>query len=290
MTEPHITCNAINDNSIRSNPTTAAQAIGAASHAMHDSQLVHRPKEHGAYAILGVPLCTAFLMVGPNWIGLLTAVASLSGFLAHEPVMIVAGRRGQRALHQSSNVLQRLIFMLGVTSLFGVVAFWLSNNQIRSVLIVCLVMAAMSFIFSASGWQRSLAAQLLGCCGLVLPSLIVLLGASTPLAQSMRISLAWMIGQSVALIAVRSVIAGQRQAQGKRVPLLNDIIQLGLSFAAMFGVVFGYSEAVYVLPMIVAALWLRLRPPTLQHLRRVGWTLVAFNVLSAAWMIIGFHR
>ena len=55
-----------------------------------------KPKEHGAYAILAIPIVTAILVTGPTVVGLCVAVASLAGFLAHEPLLVALGHRGAR--------------------------------------------------------------------------------------------------------------------------------------------------------------------------------------------------
>ncbi|WDQ16788.1 YwiC-like family protein [Rhodopirellula sp. P2] len=45
-----------------------------------------KPKEHGAYAILAIPLITSLIVAGLTWGGLCVAAASGAGFLAHEPL------------------------------------------------------------------------------------------------------------------------------------------------------------------------------------------------------------
>lgn len=54
------------------------------------------PKEHGAYAILGVPLATALFIVGLMPVTVLLSIATITAFLAHEPLLILAGGRGTR--------------------------------------------------------------------------------------------------------------------------------------------------------------------------------------------------
>jgi YwiC-like protein len=41
------------------------------------------PKEHGAYAILAIPIVTAIFITGLTLVGLCVAIASIAGFLAH---------------------------------------------------------------------------------------------------------------------------------------------------------------------------------------------------------------
>jgi len=55
------------------------------------------PKEHGAYGQLVFPLATAFAIAGATAPALLTAIAVTAAFLAHEPLIVLLGRRGVRA-------------------------------------------------------------------------------------------------------------------------------------------------------------------------------------------------
>ena len=56
-----------------------------------------KPKEHGAYAILIIPIATSLAISGVSVTGGAVAIASLAGFFAHEPLLVVLGRRGLRA-------------------------------------------------------------------------------------------------------------------------------------------------------------------------------------------------
>ena len=55
------------------------------------------PKEHGAYGQITFPLIAAFAVAGVSVGGLLIATATIAGFLAHEPALVVLGLRGSRA-------------------------------------------------------------------------------------------------------------------------------------------------------------------------------------------------
>lgn len=53
-----------------------------------------KPKEHGAYAILAIPLVTGLVAAGPTLVGGCIAAAAFTGFLAHEPLLVTLGHRG----------------------------------------------------------------------------------------------------------------------------------------------------------------------------------------------------
>ncbi len=57
------------------------------------------PKEHGAYAILVIPLIAALTVGGVTVAGVCMSVAAIAGFFSHKPLLILWGHRGQCALH-----------------------------------------------------------------------------------------------------------------------------------------------------------------------------------------------
>jgi hypothetical protein len=75
------------------------------------------PKEHGAYGQVTVPLITAFLAAGVSTTGLLIATAVLTGFLAHEPALVLIGIRGVRAKRE---LRPRAVRWLGCTLAVGI--------------------------------------------------------------------------------------------------------------------------------------------------------------------------
>ena len=74
-----------------------------------------KPKEHGAYAILGIPIVTALLVAGPQVAGVCVAIAAVAGFLAHEPMLVAVGHRGARAQRATPAARRRLALLLGLT-------------------------------------------------------------------------------------------------------------------------------------------------------------------------------
>ena len=55
------------------------------------------PREHGAYGQLAFPLLCALALGRPSWAGALSCVAFAALFAAHEPALVLAGKRGARA-------------------------------------------------------------------------------------------------------------------------------------------------------------------------------------------------
>lgn len=133
------------------------------------------PREHGAYAILGMPLVTALLIDGLTSVGLLTSVSAIAGFLAHEPLLIVCGCRGHRTRSAVPVAWRALIALTSLAAFCGGCALWQGTASVRVALVACGLLAAVGFGFSATGRQRSLTAQIIGIIGLMLVCLRVLI-------------------------------------------------------------------------------------------------------------------
>ncbi|MEO1979106.1 MAG: YwiC-like family protein [Fuerstiella sp.] len=120
------------------------------------------PKEHGGYAIVGIPLVVALTIGGLNSVAVLTVIATIAGFVANEPLMVLLGRRGERARLSTPSALFMLELLLLTTVLFGSTAFWLGSERVQAALIACTFFAAAGFAMSAAGWQRTFIAQVTG--------------------------------------------------------------------------------------------------------------------------------
>ena len=55
------------------------------------------PREHGAYGQLLLPVLTAMAMGRPTLAAVALAASAAAAFVAHEPLMVLIGRRGARA-------------------------------------------------------------------------------------------------------------------------------------------------------------------------------------------------
>ena len=243
------------------------------------------PKEHGAYAILGMPLLAALLIGGVTAVGVLTILAAVAGFLANEPLMVAWGRRGQRARSATPTATRVLVTLLLIAGVSGSLALWLGTPGVQTALLGCAVFAALGFGLSAGGWQRTLTAQLVGIVGLTLPSVVVLLAGGIELRLALALSSAWMIGRVATTTAVRSVVARSKASLQRRVPFINDVILLLVASAAAIGMSTGIGEWITVSPLLLAAVALRLWPPAMKDIRNLGWRLVAVNVVSCVWMV-----
>ena len=239
-----------------------------------------KPKEHGAYAILGIPIATSLLIAGLSVPGVCVAIASVTGFLAHEPLLVAWGHRGSRAQRSTPAATRRLVILTGFTILCGCVAFLTGSNPVRISLMGCLGLASTSFALAVAGNHSSLLGQLWGIVGLSVPSVPILLAGTIPTNQAIEICTTWLIGFAATTMAVRGVIAAQkRHPRG-----IHWFAISALTLLATGLVISTDSLAIVTLPMLAISFCLMIWPPPAKHLKRVGWTLVVGTVASAVWM------
>jgi hypothetical protein len=263
----------------RTEPATA-EDLQTASQAKANAAKLH-PKEHGAYAILGVPIGSALVMGGPTLVGIVVAVAAVAGFLAHEPLLVAWGHRGRRAQTSTPAAKSRLTILLSITIVSGVIALALGTQVVRLALTACLAMAVASFVLAATGKHRTLCGQMWGVVALSAACVPILLAGDVSVAASLTIWAAWLLGFSASTIAVRSVIAAQkRQPRTVHVSILAAISLL-IGIAAMLSIYWPLAT----LPMTGLSWYLIVSPPRPIHLKRVGWTLVVSTLATALLMI-----
>ncbi len=238
------------------------------------------PKEHGAYAILGIPLVAALIISGLTPETVLVAIAAVAAFLAHEPLLIVSGSRGKRARESSPFAMRTLIVRLSAAVVCGTAAFWLSGSATRLALIACVIFASIEFVISTGGHNRTLAAQLLGIGGLALPSAVVLLAGGAEVMTAVQFWLIWFAGRVATTVSVRSTITRHKNSATAWARRTCDILLI-ISFAACFaGIGFGSSLWIVTIPMLLAATVMRITTPHPKHMKQIGWSLLMVNILS----------
>ena len=254
----------------------------ATAPAKADSPASLKPKEHGAYAILMIPIITALAVAGITPIGVAIAIASVAGFFAHEPFLVAAGHRGGRAKRNTPSAQPRAITLATIAIIAGATALAVGCIPIQVSLAACLVLATASFTLAIKGKHRTLGGQLFGVVGLSAPCVPILLAGETPMDVALATWTIWLIGFTSTTLAVRSVIASQKQQPRSLHWMIVMLATAAIVSAALAGVYWPLIS----LPMILMSWYLLFRPPPAKQLKRVGWTLVAGTVATATMMVI----
>lgn len=240
------------------------------------------PKEHGAYAILGIPLIMALLIAGPTLTGVCVAIAAAAGFLAHEPLLVAWGLRGGRAQRNTPAAKRRLVWLLSVSVICGSAAMVLGSTAVRVSLLGCFVLAVVGFALALAGRHRSLQGQLWGVVGLSATCLPILFAGGIPTVRTLDIWLVWLLGFSATTLAVRGVIAAQ-----KRQPRSIHWAIIGLLNGALLALALGsHARVLVVLPMLVMSAYLLAWPPPAKRLMRVGWSTLCVTLVTAVALLV----
>lgn len=224
------------------------------------------PKEHGAYAQLGVPLAAA-LALSPSVPGALLATGAACAFFANEPLVVLLGHRGKRA---KAELADRAKIRLAVLATLAVVAGSAGLALAPSVLPIAALAAAPALIVIALAVKK-LAHSETGelAVALALP------GAAAPVAVAGGASTtcallawaAWATGFCASVAAVHRVLDKQRA-------LVLPVLMLGAAGAAIALTAPPLYSAV---PLLVLGAAVAARPPHPRRLRAIG---VAFLIAA----------
>ena len=247
------------------------------------------PQEHGAYGQIGFPLATSFAVAGLTMPAVLTGLSAVAGFLAHEPVLVLLGRRGARARRKQG---RRAGVWLAVTAttggVAGLTALWLVPAGIRWSFAAPLLAAALLGVAIASNREKSAIGEVAAALTGSLLALPVCLAAGAPSAIAIAVAAAFASMLVAETLAVRVVILSTRGGGNPRATRITRYATWLWSAAAAVGL--GTAAAQEWLPWgalgaavpgLLAAIFLAATPPPPTRLRVVGWTLIGTSAATA---------
>ncbi len=245
------------------------------------------PKEHGAYAQLGLPLLTGLLMGRPGLISMLLTTGFLAALLAHEPLLVAMGRRGDRARRDDgTRARRRLLALLGLGSLSLALVFALATHVVRGALVIPATLGIVTGLVLLADAEKTLLGEWVAAGAL--SSIIVPLcvaGGGSP-AVALQAFLVFVLGFFASVSAVRATIATKKHGAGLA-SRLAPVLATGATGLALAGLrVVPTWVPIASAPMLVGAIALAAFPPPPRALMRVGWTLVATGVATAALVVI----
>ncbi|MBI4888597.1 MAG: YwiC-like family protein [Acidobacteria bacterium] len=255
------------------------------------------PREHGAYGQLLFPLITALGVAGVSPAALLVALAAVAGFVAHEPLLVLAGGRGVRAVRERRAPAVRWLAIWGALAcVAGIAAFWMVPARIRWSFLLPLVPAtllALTFFTKSEKTARGEVAAALAFALLATP---VCLASGAPARDALGVGLAFAAVFVSATLSVRVIVLNVRG--GGQPGAVRAMQRLVLVVSAVTVAALGWAAAGGLLPWVtlVAAapglavggvLVVAIPPPA--RLRAVGWTLVAASAAAALILIAGLR-
>lgn len=245
------------------------------------------PKEHGAYFQLALPLVTALAMAWPTVPAALLTVASFAGFLAHESLLVLLGRRGTRATREEAALARRTLVVIGVIGVAaGALGVWLASPSAR--VMVLLPLAATLPVGAAIVWNRERTAwgEIAAAVALASLAVPVACAAGVSVNAALATLASWAVTFTAGTLGVRVMIAFQKA----RTPLFLRVLPLAVPFAgAALLVKASLWNALAPVPVLVVALVVALTPPHPRALRRIGWGLAAATVGTVLFLVLGAH-
>jgi hypothetical protein len=248
------------------------------------------PREHGAYAQLALPLVTSLGIAAPNMAAIGFALTATSGFLAHEPALVVLGRRGARARQELLVPARRRLVFLAALGALGA-ALGLRGAHMPT-LIACAAVAVLVGIAGISisfKREKTLPGELLAAVALSAASVPGALASGTPPMVAIINAGAWVAIFALGTLTVHSVLS-RAKARATVLPAAAGALAIALSTLAVLAAsILDAMWPVALLPPTLATLAVLLLRTTPKHLRRIGWSMVAADVVALVLLVYGLH-
>lgn len=244
------------------------------------------PREHGAYFQLGVPLATAAIVRPPGLASAGIVAASVLAFLAHEPLLVLLGTRGQRVLAACGDRARGRFAWLAIGAIVaGAAGLALAPAAIVAVAAPVAIMAALVVGLAARRAEHTLAGELAAAVALTGASAVALVAGGASIATAAGAWLGWSVGFGATVLAVHRVLARHKRAAGP----IDRVMTVGLVAASAVAIAFAFrcAAATIAAPLLTLAGVVTLAPPPARHLRAVGVVIAIVAAGSAVLAIIG---
>lgn len=251
------------------------------------------PREHGAYGQLLLPLATALAISGLHVSPILTAIAALAAFVAHEPLVVLLGGRGVRARRElQRSAIAWLSVSAGVAIVAGIAAVASAPTHVRGLFAWPLVPAAVLGILLLTGREKSTLGEIVSA--IAFASVTIPIGAAAASSPFRAFIIAFTFASLFILstLGVRIVVLTTRgggDPHAVRVARLQfaaaiAVISVGIPFAALTEFRTAVA-ALAILPGVAVSTVLAVRPPPARRLRTVGWTLLSTSAFLAIALV-----
>lgn len=250
------------------------------------------PREHGAYAQLVFPLLTALALGRPSFASVLLTISVVTVFLAHEPVLVLLGRRGGRAKRELSMTARlRLITLIALGLPAGALGLWLAPPQTRAAALVPFALGALLTPLIFSRLEKTAVGELLVALTLSATLIPVAVAGDVPIRVALAAATVWAVAFALGTITVRGIIArAKKSADPSWAPVLAPLFSAAAILLAVYLAASGRTPTLAtlaVVPTACVALVFGAVGIHPRNLRRMGWSLVASNLGVLAALILG---
>lgn len=240
------------------------------------------PREHGAYAQLALPMLTALASTWPSLAAIAMSAAAVAVFLSHEPLAILFGMRGTRALREGRERCVRRLIVLAIVAIAGGICGLVMGPPIaRTSVALPIGLASSLALVMARKKERTLFGELLAVAMLSTVSLPIALSSGVTLKGALLATCVWIsvFGEATLLARalVRKTDALPRWALATFgiAPVVAALACVANGFVPL-GVVFA------LVPTCLLSVGLAVAPPPPKRIRLVGWSLAASSLVTCA--------
>jgi hypothetical protein len=277
------------------------------------------PREHGAYAQLAFPLITGLVLAGLSPTSLALGGAAVCLFLANEPLAILLGVRGRRLQDQAGGRARiRARTLLAAGCILGATGMILGWPEVWPWVLFPALAGLLLVPLALAGRQKSLSGEILALTAF--STLVLPLGVPSGV-DPLRAALAtgvWWISFALGTLEVHAIKARIKVTARHRWTIWGAPVAAGTTMTGALWLALGQAGPVLqewasgsgdagmgladpswvselvrllppngaaLLPPAVAIFLLSLLREHPRHLKRVGWTLVAVNVLTLVLLL-----
>lgn len=250
------------------------------------------PREHGATMEVTFPLLSAWVLGAPRVASFALGAAAALAFLAHEPLMLLLGKRGARRRREEGRSAVRQVFSLGIlATAAGGLGLAAASPMVRWLMLAPVSLGAGALLLALAGKERSLVGELHVASTLSSVALPVATAAGLSVATSLTLVGVWIVGFSVGTFAARGVLLRNRDAgrglrRATRLALFVAACCVAVAAAGLLSAPFALAP----LPFVVVAFGLRARPPAPQRMTTIGLTLVGASTITLITLVLGVAR
>jgi hypothetical protein len=251
------------------------------------------PREHGAYGQVAFPLLTSLVVAGPAYASICLAIAVIALFLAHEPILVLLGRRGVSAhTAHAGSAWWWLTGTLIIATASALLALDATAPSLRWTFVVPVLPAAGVMYAVVRDREKTLLGETAAALAFATAALPMCAGAGRP-ATGAAIAFSFALLFVLSTLAVRVIILRTRgggNPQAVRRTRVATVLSVGAGVlivlvSAVDGIVTPGAVAA-ILPGSVFACVLAACPPPAARLKRVGWTLVAVSALTSVLLMV----
>jgi hypothetical protein len=250
------------------------------------------PHEHGAWGQLAMPLLTALAIGGPTPPALLLTVAVVLAFVAHEPLLVLLGHRGRRAISEDGPRARRWLAGLGAAAAAtGAAGVLLAPPAARAALLLPALLAGAVLVLVLRRLEKTTPGEIVVAAALASAGFAVALAAGVTLEGAAAALVAWILAFAAATLAVRVILVRVR-SKGERDPgRLHAALAAALGAGAFALTAAGLPAAAAwaTLPTALFSVVVCLGRFSPRRLRQLGWALVGSSALTLVVLVAGLR-